>query len=1021
MKQLLSNVFDLETMLRYLTDHLDWGIDEALFEDVDDVLYEFDAEDIGIKEDEFAKIVSLKQLRPLTSNQPWGIFFVEFESKKLEITALRRILNSFIPRRNNTEHKTWKQEHLLFICFWGEKSFRTIGFITFENSNEHLPLVRALYCTPKIEEMSHIENFEQRVKGLRWPSNNDNDWLASWSKVFAPIKGLVIRDTVQLTETLAAKAIEIVGILNESFVIENNQGMAHKIYSSFNDALSLILSRNDFTDMYAQTIVYGLFSARCMQSNGLIFDANVAIESVPNTNPFLKALLTECCFPGGNMHFDELEILDLIEILRNTDIESILNDFNRQTGLGKEDPIVYFYELFLDIYEKEQKKRIGVYYTPTPLVNFMVRSVSFLLKNSFSCENGLMDSDVSVLDPATGTGTFLRKIILDIYDEYQGNANIQKANGDWSSYAQSCLLTRIYGFEFKMAPYAVAHMKLAMTLRETGYDFNSDKRLQVYLANTLDLNDGVIPEIENSNAIIKEVRLASLVMNKKINVIIGNPPYRTNSVNKSEWIMRLMDDYKKEPGSDERLQERNPKVVNDDYVKFLRFAHEMVKNRDNAIISFVIPHSIADNITFRGVRWNLLNNFQSIYILDLHGNVMSRESSNYPERDENVFDIQQGVCICTLIRNQSLSHEKPRVFYSDLWGSRTSKYHRLDNASFSDIKWVEIEPVAPYLFFKPKGFSDLATYESGISLAELFPTFLGGVKTHNDDELISSVPFDNKFNQTYEYRPFDIKFINYDLSKVERHRYEVMKHFIGKQNYGLVINRQVVTDNWSHIQVVKNMIDNRLHYSRKGIPVLCPMLIYDDNGRSMPNVDYDLVKLFEDATSMRFIQSITTDSSRFNVLDLFDYCYAMLFRNNYRIKYKAELSVGFPRVPLPINREQFIQLVKHGKELRELHLMERTIENTLEISFIGIGDNIISRPRFHDNRIFINRNQFFSNVREDLWDFCFGGYHGMQKWLKDRSQSTMTADDVNHFILVMNIFDKTESIMADIDLLLDIS
>lgn len=1013
MENTIKTVNNLQTLLSYCSSHLQWPIDEDWFEDIDDIVYEFDANDLGIKPDEFARIKSVKQLQPLVDNQPWGIFAVDFESKRLEVSALRRILRCLIPSRNNNEFKTWDYNNLLFLCFWGEDPFRTVGFATFHATEIGLPTLKVLYCTPSIEDRSHLENFEGRLKKLSWPNINDHQtWLSDWNEFSVPSRGQTIRDSAQLTGALAATAVSISSILLNMFSIESENGFAHRLYHRFNNALKITLSQQDFVDMYAQTIVYGLFSARCMHPEYDEFNVRKAVDCIPSTNPLLKQLLAEYESSKSSDSFDELEINQLVDLLSKTDIDNILKDFNRQTGLGREDPIVYFYERFLDIYEKEEKKRRGVYYTPTPAVNFIVKSISQVLRQEFGCKAGFLNEIVSVLDPATGTGTFLRSVILEAYDEYQKTFGENRTS--WSQFVSDNLLPRIYGLEFMMAPYAVAHMKLAMTLKETGYEFPPNKRLQVYLANSLECGDEFLPFENDVDPLLRESCLASRVKNSHINVIIGNPPYRTDSVNKSEWIMSLMETYKHEPGEDGRLRERNPKVINDDYVKFIRFAQEVVKNEDNAIIGYITPHSFTDNLTFRGMRWSLLHSFDSIYIFDLHGNVMSREATGQDIRDENIFDIQQGVSICFFIKKGSVATRNAKVFYSDIFGTRVEKYNFLSRTCIGDISWRQVTPTAPYYFFKPKDLTEADNYNCGINLSELFPVFLGGIKTHDDEHLVSKNAFDTGNDQYYDYRPFDVKHIDYNLTKVERPRYEVMKHFIGHNNYGLVMDRQVVTDNWSHIQIVRNMIDNRVHYSRKGIPVECPMFLYEGNSAT-PNIDREQLSIFSKNLDLVFSPSLTEQAGSYDMLDIYDYCYAILNSNLYREKYRELLSIDFPRVPIPTTNEDFLSLCLLGSKLRRLHLLDTDIHNSIEIVFCGTGDNVISALKYEDERVYINRNQYFTNIGENLWNFCFGGYHGLQKWFKDRRQQPLTSDDINHIIKVYNVFNMSEIIMENID------
>ena len=1012
----LQDVHDLGTLLKYCSSKLNWPIEEDWFDDLDNLVYDFSASDLGIKDEEFVRISSLKQLRPLVDDQPWGIFAVDFTGERLEISVLRRIIRSLVPNHRNIEFKTWDYEKLLFLCLWGTTEFRTVGFVAFDDNGRSLPVIKTLYCTPRLEDRVHLENFETRISVLSWPDIDDKaSWISNWSRFFAPAHRQVISDTIALTEILASTALSISSALKNSFVIETEDGFAHRLYQRFNDALRIELQQQDFVDMYAQTIVYGLFSARCMHPEVNPFSLESAIDCIPETNPLLKDLLLEYVAPDGSLRYDEFDICDLVEALNRTDIDCILMNFNRQTGYGKEDPIVYFYEKFLDIYEHEEKKRRGVYYTPTPAVNFIVRSISYILKTKFNCHDGFLDDSVSILDPATGTGTFLRSIILDVFSEYKKAHALQ----GWNAFVKNNLLTRLYGFEFMMAPYAVAHMKLAMTLKDTGYVFEPNHRLQVYLANALENGDNLSSFGDSVDPLVKESNYAALVRNSRINVILGNPPYRTDSINKGDWIMRLMEDYKKEPGQDTRLQERNPKVVNDDYVKFIRFAQEIIAKEDNAIIGYVTPHSFTENLTFRGMRWKLLHSFDYIYIFDLHGNVMSREDTDSSERDENIFDIQQGVCVCFFIKTSETTEKKASVFYSGLFGNRERKYQFLSTAKFEELSWQEVVPVAPYYFFKPKNLAESASYDSGIQLSSLFPNFLGGIKTHDDERLVSDMPFDSEYDQLYDYRPFDIKHINYDLTKVERPRTKIMANFVGHDNFGLVIDRQVVTDNWSHIQIVKHMIDNRLHYSHKGIPVLCPMFLFEPKTGQRPNVNLDELRRLAVNLTETFSPILTDDNDKFDMMDLFDYAYGILHSLSYRTRYKDLLSINFPKIPVPHNSSMFHRVIEIGGHLRKLHLLEMPIQNKLGIEFLGNGDNTVSCYRYANGKAYINRTQYFTNIREDIWDFCFAGYHGLQKWLKDRQQHVLSASDIEHVITVFNVFDQTEADMALLDTILE--
>ena len=1019
MRYALKNVNSIESMLRYCNDSLKWNIDEEYFDDIDELTYDFTASDLGIKDEEFAKINTLKQMRPLSDNQDWAVFLVDFEGKRIDVTALRKVLNAIIPKRTNRDRMTWACDHIFFMCLWGEYSVRSIGFSAFEEYEKSLPVMKILYCTPAIESTEGIRKFENQIAFLECDRNeNFVDRLKFWSQALRR-RYQNIRSAQQLTETLASKAIEITDTLSEQFAIENEEGRVHKLFHRFNNALNIELNETEFMRMYAQTIVYGLFSARCMNPTSASFDMEEAVESIPATNPLLKKLMEELLGNNNALDFDELNISELIDALKDTDIESIMEDFNRQTGYGKEDPLVLFYEKFLDLFEKEQKKRCGVYYTPAAVLEFIIRSVSELLQKKFECQTGFADDRVSVLDPAVGTGTFLYRVINAVYEDFKKRTRLtgESLNAEWSDYLEEQLLPRLYGYELMVAPYAMAHMQTAMKLKETGYKFPVGSRLQVFLANSLIEGKSVI-ENENDPLEIENALAETIRKDGNINVVIGSPPFHADSKNQNEWIMDLMEDYKREPDSTERLRERNPKLINDDYVKFIRLAEDIVEKQDNAVIAYIIPFGYASNLTFRGMRWNLLKQFSEIYILDLHGNVMGRDAAESAERDENILDIQLGVCISFFAKKKDENTDFAKVYYSDFSGSREAKYRFLLNAEFGDIRWTAVNPVSPYYFFKPVDLSQADEYEKGISLAELFPAHLGGVKTHDDGNLISFTPYNTGCDYLYDYRPFDVRYINYDRRKVSRDRFDIMRHMIGHENYGLVMDRQVVTDNWSHIQIVRHMIDNRLHCSNRGIPVLCPMFLYE-NGAGKPNINPEIVNMISEKIGLSFSESLTDDEDKYDMLDLFDYSYGVLNSQLYIEKYIDLLKIEFPRVPMPNGKEMFQRIASYGKQLRKLHLLEEDIGNPLGIKYEGDGDNVVSTRKLKKEGLFINRTQLFTNVSEEIWDFCYGGYHGLQKWFKDRNGMKLSDSDIQHVIRVLNVFAETIIIREDLDACLD--
>lgn len=390
----IRKVKNITNLISYFSQNLNWDIDMDDFDDIEDVTYDFAASDIGLKDESFAKISALRQLQPLVDGQKWGIFCVEFDSNRFEPSALKKILSGLIPRkRNSADHAVWEQQDLLFICNWGIDNNSTIGLAHFEDREGGLPQIKMFSCAPALEDFTQINQFEQRLSLLAWPKDTSNisKWRETWSSAFTMAYHQTIQDSSTLTIQLAVEAQNIQQRILEVMNVETKNGYVHKLYQKFKDTLINDMTEKQFADMYAQTVVYGLFSARCMDSSQDDFSAEEAIECIPNTNPFLKSLMKEC-FGIENtsaLSFDELEIGNVVDLLTHTKTDEIIRDFNRQTGGGKEDPVIHFYEEFLTAYDKAQKVQRGVYYTPQPVVNFMVKAVDDIIKNEFGYEDGL--------------------------------------------------------------------------------------------------------------------------------------------------------------------------------------------------------------------------------------------------------------------------------------------------------------------------------------------------------------------------------------------------------------------------------------------------------------------------------------------------------------------------------------------------------------------------------------------------------------------------------------------------------
>ena len=605
----------------------------------------------------------------------------------------------------------------------------------------------------------------------------------------------VIASPKELAVRMAALARLIRSIIGKTFAEESEHGALHEQMEGFRKVLLHDLTAEQFGDMYAQTICYGLFAARCNVNpspagggaggGGAHFTRTHAAYDLPKTNPFLRKLFAHIAGP----ELDERIVWavdNLAELLNRADIAAILQDFGRATR--QEDPVVHFYETFLGAYDRKMREARGVYYTPEPVVSYIVRSVDAILKKDFKLSAGLADSSkikipsspplkkggarkagdsaegklihkVQILDPATGTGTFLYSVIGQIYQTFAGN------KGMWPGYVQENLLPRLYGFELLMAPYAVAHMKLGLLLRETGYDFSSDERLRVFLTNTLEEAHELTNQPMFTQWLAEEASSANQVKKEApVMVVLGNPPYSYESENTGAWISQLIRDYYQVDGK--KLDERNPKGLQDDYVKFIRFAQWRIEQTGYGVLAFVTNHGYLDNATFRGMRQSLMQSFDDIYLLDLHGNSKKKEKAPDGGKDENVFDIQQGVAIGLFVKHKAVvipaqagiqssiipldsrlrgSDEKglsAKVYHADLYGTRASKYAGLAENDVSSTHWQTLKPQAPFYLFVPQNTVLLPEWEQGWKVTDVMLVNSVGIVTSRDDLSIHFMPLE---------------------------------------------------------------------------------------------------------------------------------------------------------------------------------------------------------------------------------------------------------------------------------------
>jgi len=792
---------------------------------------------------------------------------------------------------------------------------------------------------------------------------------------------------------------------------------------------------------------------------------------------------------------------NLAELPNRADIAAILQDFGRATR--QEDPVVHFYETFLGAYDQKMREARGVYYTPEPVVSYIVRSVDAILKKDFKLNDGLADASkikltrpkkigkgtetiethkVQILDPATGTGTFLYSVIGQIHQTFAGN------KGMWPGYVQENLLPRVYGFELLMAPYAVAHMKLGLLLRETGYDFSSDERLRVFLTNTLEEAHEMTNLPLFTQWLAEEASSANQVKNETpVMVVLGNPPYSGHSANTGEWIAGLLRGIDNSMGQKTGnyfevdgapLGERNPKWLNDDYVKFIRFAQWRIEQTGYGVLAFVTNHGYLDNPTFRGMRQSLMQSFDDIYLLDLHGNSKKKERAPDGSNDENVFDIQQGVAVGLFVKRGKMQDKPAQVYHADLYGTRESKYAGLAENDVSTTGWQALKPQAPHYLFVPQDITLLPEYEQGWKITHAMPMNSVGMITKRDSltihwdkqsvwrtvnkfvelppeeaRAIFSLPADvrdwkvewaqrdltekglsQNHIQPVLYRPFDIRytywtgkargFIGWPFEKT-------MRNLMGGENLALITSRLTKGESFAHTQV-----------SRLPVEVICMSSKTSNNGFVFPLYLHSTVKtdLFDDSAAvgrrpnlapefiadfsarlqLNFVQDGYGDLKKtFGPEDVFHYAYAVFHSPIYRSRYAEFLKRDFPRLPLTRDVELFRNLCTLGKELVALHLMEKIPK--LETHYPEAGDNTVGVVRYSEpannvpGRVWINQQQYFDNVPPEVWSYHVGGYQVCQKWLKDRKGRQLSYDDLTHYRGIVAALARTIELQSAID------
>ena len=852
-----------------------------------------------------------------------------------------------------------------------------------------------------------------------------------------------IDSATKLAEIMAGKARLMAEVIEKILSKEDETNPFAKLMAAFKDTLIHDITPKKFADVYAQTIVYGMFAA----------------NFIPDGTPVLRDLFHN--ITDRNLDDRIRRILDdLDRIFQGTKMENMMRDERVQQN----NPIIHFYEDFLAAYNPKDRKNYGAWYTPPVVVNFIVRAVDEILERNFNLPNGLTNYSkvkttqisqlgkpeeihkVHILDPAVGTGAFLVETVSHIYEKH-----FRKQEDKWQKYVDEHLLPRLNGFEVSMAPYTIAHINLDWALKQhKKYESRNNQRIPIYLTNSLDPPSNQRP-IHHSLA---------------IRVVMGNPPYNVRSKNKNDWIDQLLADYKK------GLNETNIQPLSNDYVKFIRYGQHIVEESGEGILAYISSNSFLDGLIHRQMRKNLLETFDEIYIIDLHGNANKKETHPDGSKDENVFDIREGVSINIFVKTgRKAKNALATFFYFDIYGRRTEKYDFLSSNSLKTIPWRVLKFDDTNHFFVPKDFTLKEEYDKGFKIDELFPFHSSGIKFRKDNLLVKknftrqdvkrmleilNTETDEEIQKTYalketndwklkdkkqlfakpddndirvvQYRLFDYRYTYYPLSKIDKiivrgdSRKNLMKHFIVGENVGLLTCRQQTGFDFQHLFVSKVMVDmGILSNFPSESTYLFPLYLYPEskeplgNGNRRSNLNETITDEISKRIGLRFSGDKESNANMFAPINVLDYIYAVLHSPAYRVKYKELLKIGLPRVPYPENAKQFWALAALGERLRRLHLLEGVAPLSDTAIFPVAGTCKVETLRYTDGNVYINDTQYFGYVPSEVWNFYIGGHRPAQKWLKDRKGRTLSFEDIEHYQRIICVLKETKEIMDEVD------
>ncbi|EEP3705378.1 DNA methyltransferase [Campylobacter jejuni] len=864
-------------------------------------------------------------------------------------------------------------------------------------------------------------------------------------------------------------------ILKDELLLSSKNETLLSLFNTFKETLYKELSYEEFCDSFAQTLTYSLFLAKLNNDTAKEIDLNNAKKFIPKSFPLIRSMSGFLDDSFENLENIKWLLEEIINIINHIDITSIIKElnktgekdlFNRPTILSThKDPYLHFYETFLASYDPKLREVRGVYYTPAPVVIFIINAIDEALKQDFNHKKGLseaLDKNITLLDFATGTGTFLLEAFRKALEPISKNS---------VNYNPKVLIDKFCGFEFLIAPYTIAHLKISQSFKEEfNSPLNDDESLKIALTNTLYFKS-ISKEQNDQNTLFtlidltKEFKKAQKIKEEQILIITGNPPYSGASSNKGLYEDEIKISYGLEPSkanlNDEQKKwissylkekskqntstfkaiyekhklenEKNPKWLLDDYVKFIRFAQSKIDSQESGIFAFISNNSFLDNPTFRGMRYSLMQSFDKIYILNLHGDTRKKEKAPDGSKDDNVFDIMQGVSINIFIKQNSKA-KNTNIYYHDLYGKRKDKYEFLYENDLNSIKWTLVKNNEPFYLFLPQNNDLLEEYNKGISVKDIFMLSSVGIASSKDAILISTNnkkleqqvynfynEFDKKYIKEIAYKPFDTQKIYYDIKKVERPRIDIMEHFLGYENIGLIYDRGTNLKEISNLFISSKVIDKHLVGANSYVS---PLYLYPTTRskkflkKENPNFNEEnfTSKIENFKESFRtFIDELYKE--KFSPQNILGYIYAVLFHKIYREKYLDFLKIDFPKIPFTKDKNTFKNLSKLGLKLVNLHLLknDELDFNVGEALFKDIKNKNFKIQKIKYNKdikeLFINESLYFNKVSPEIYEFKIGGYAVLDKYLKSHKE-----EDIDHkyFTLIIQTLDETLKIQDEI-------